>query len=93
MAWIKTIGFNDPELGPELGEAYQSLAEKGLPPEYHIGSSTDVAGIIKSHSLAPAVLKGIFSGGLELINGPSPLTRREREMINTTVSAVNRCFY
>jgi hypothetical protein len=92
MAWIKTIGLNDPELGPELGQAYQSLAQ-GLPPEYLIGGSNDVAGIIKSHSLAPAVLKGIFSGGLQLINGPSPLTRREREMINTTVSAANRCFY
>jgi hypothetical protein len=92
MAWIKMIGLHDPELGPELGEAYQSLAQ-GVPPEYLIGGSDDVAGIIKTHSLAPAVLRGIFSGGLELINGPSPLTRREREMINTTVSAANRCFY
>jgi len=92
MAWIKTIGINDPELGPELGEAYQSLAQ-GMPPEYHIGGGNDVAGIVKSHSLDPAVLKGIFSGGLALINGPSPLSRREREMINTTVSAANRCFY
>ena len=91
MAWIKTIGLHDPELSPELGQAYMSLAQ-GSPPEYLIGGN-DVAGIIKSHSLAPAVLRGIFSGGLELINGPSPLTRREREMINTTVSAVNRCFY
>jgi hypothetical protein len=92
MAWIKTIGLHDPELSPELAQVYEGLAPM-LPPEYHIGGGNDVAAIVKTHSLAPAVLEGIFRGGITLINGPSPLSRREREMINTVVSSANRCFY
>lgn len=90
MAWIKTIGFKDPEMTPELMAAYQA-AGSALPPEYMGGD--DAANIVKSHSLDPEALRTAFSAGLHLINGPSPLSRRDREMINTVVSAANRCFY
>jgi hypothetical protein len=92
MAWIKTIGFHDAGLTPELAAAYGEV-QPLMPPEYAISGSHDAPGIIKAHSLDPAGLRKIFAAGLHLVRGPSPLTRREREMINTVVSATNRCFY
>lgn len=92
MAWIKTIGFHDRELTPELAGAYQEI-QPLMPPEYAISGTQDAPGIVKAHSLDPAGLRKIFLAGLHFVCGPSPLSRREREMINTVVSAVNRCFY
>ena len=92
MAWIKTIGFHDRELTPELAAAYQEVHPL-MPPEYAISGTQDAPGIIKAHSLDPAGLRKIFLAGLHLVKGPSPLSRREREMINTVVSTANRCFY
>ncbi|HEV8580571.1 MAG TPA: hypothetical protein VGX68_16010 [Thermoanaerobaculia bacterium] len=92
MAWIKTIGFRDPELTPELAAAYQEIHSL-MPPEYGISGTQDVPGIIKVHGLDPAGLRKVFTAGLHMVNGPSPLSRREREMINTVVSTANRCFY
>ena len=92
MAWIKTIGFHDPELTPELAAAYQEIHPM-MPPEYAISGTRDVPGIIKVHGLDPAGLRKVFLAGLHMVNGPSPLSRREREMINTVVSTANRWFY
>lgn len=92
MAWIKTIGFHDPDLSPELIAAYQA-AGAGAPPDYKVGGGDDAAEIVKSHSLDPQALRLLFGFGMHLINGPSPLSRRDREMINTVVSTANRCFY
>jgi alkylhydroperoxidase family enzyme len=90
MAWIKTIGVRDPEMSPEIGKALQEAAVN-LPSEYQVGE--DIANILKTHTLDPEALRTAFSAGLHLIAGPSPLTRREREMINTVTSTANRCFY
>jgi hypothetical protein len=90
MAWIKMTGLQDPDLTPELAEAYQSLGPH-MPPEYMGGK--DVAEIVRVHSLDPTAVRNVFTAGLHLIGGPSPLSRREREMINTVVSTANRCFY
>jgi hypothetical protein len=93
MAWIKTIGLDDPNLTPELAATYQALWG-AMPPEYRPQPApADVAEIVKTHSLDPVALERFMGGAAHLIGGPSPLTRREREMINTTVSTVNRCFY
>lgn len=92
MAWIKTVGLHDAELTPELAGSYQEINGM-MPPEYAMSGTRDVPGIIKIHSLDPAGLRKVFVAGLHLVNGPSPLSRREREMINTVVSATNHCFY
>jgi alkylhydroperoxidase family enzyme len=90
MSWIKTIGPRDPEATPELAAAYQA-AGVNRPAEY--GGTGGPSNIIRSHSLDPELLKTAFQAGMHLINGPSPLSRRDREMIATVVSAANRCFY
>lgn len=92
MTWIRTIGLHDPDLTPELAETYQELAPL-LPKEYLELAGDDVSDVIKTHSLDPKAMRLLFTFGLHLVNGPSPLSRREREMINTVVSATNRCFY
>ena len=90
MAWIETIGFKDPGMTPELMAAYQA-AGQGLPDCYRGGD--DAAAIVKSHSLDPEALRTAFSAGMHLLGGPGPLTRPERELVATVVSAANRCFY
>jgi hypothetical protein len=90
MAWIKTIGPGDPDMTPELLEAYKA-AGQNRPQEY--GGPGGPSNIIRSHSLDADLLRTAFQAGMHLINGPSPLSRAEREMIATVVSAANRCFY
>lgn len=90
MAWIKTTGPGDPDMTPELLAAYQA-AGANRPPEY--AGKAGPSNIIRSHSLDAELLKTAFGAGMHLINGPSPLSRRDREMIATAVSAANRCFY
>ena len=90
MTWIDMIPPQDPRASEELLAAYRAAGEN-RPPEYKgLGGPSN---IIKVHSLDPALLKPIFEAGMHLINGPGQLSRREREMIATTVSAANRCFY
>jgi hypothetical protein len=90
MAWIETIGPGDPGMTPELMAAYKA-AGANRPAEY--GGAGGPSNIIRSHSLDAELLKTAFGAGMHLINGPSPLSRRDREMIATVVSAANRCFY
>ena len=90
MTWIETIGPQDCAATPELREAYRA-AGQNRPPEY--GGSGGPSNIIRAHSLDPELLRTAFGAGMHLINGPSPLSRTDREMIATVVSAANRCFY
>ena len=90
MAWIKTIGPRDEDASPELVAAYQA-AGANRPAEY--AGAGGPSNIIRSHSLDATLLRTAFESGMHLINGPSPLSRRDREMIATVVSAANRCFY
>lgn len=46
-----------------------------------------------SHSLIPDAMEHMFRGFAAMIAPDLPLTRRQQEMIATTVSALNRCFY
>jgi hypothetical protein len=92
MAWIKTTGLHDPDLSPELLKSYQQICPM-MPPEYALNGVQEVPGIIKVHSLDPVGLQKVFVAGLHMVNGPGPLSRREREMITTVVSATNHCFY
>ncbi len=49
--------------------------------------------IVSLQSLNPLVLEASIELYKRIMLGPSSLTRTEREMIATAVSAANRCFY
>jgi len=51
------------------------------------------AQIVASHSLIPEALYHAFSTFGVLMSPELPLTRRQHEMITTTVSVTNRCVY
>ncbi len=80
MAWIEMIG--EKEATGELAELY--AAER---------SSWGVDNILKIHSLNPPSLKAHIILYRTLMYGKSGLTRAQREMIGTVVSAMNRCEY
>lgn len=52
-----------------------------------------VFNIIRLQSLNPRVLGASVALYKAIMFGPSSLSRADREMIATTVSAANRCFY
>jgi len=67
----------------ELAEVYPYIA----------GATGTVAHILKSSSLHPAVLRRHYDLYREVMFGPSPLSRAQREMVATAVSALNGCHY
>jgi alkylhydroperoxidase family enzyme len=52
-----------------------------------------VYNIVKSMSLRPAVLRRSMEMYKAIMFGPSALTRQERELLATVVSAANECYY
>lgn len=52
-----------------------------------------VYNIVRSMSLRPAVLKRSMELYKAVMFGPSALTRQERELLATVVSATNDCHY
>ncbi len=67
----------------KLKEAYESIAGKGR----------KMAHILKVQSLNPEAMKAHYKFYRSIIFGKSDLTRAQREMIATVVSAENGCFY
>ena len=61
-----------------------------IPPEARV---PDHDHIIRIHGVHPAVMKQHYDLYRELMDGPGPLTRRQRELIAVRVSAVNGCHY
>ncbi len=57
------------------------------------GPKMNVDNIIRIHSLNPSSMEHHVGLYQDLMQGPSPLSRIQREMIAVTVSAVNECFY
>lgn len=49
--------------------------------------------IIQIHALHPAVMRHHHALYREVMHGPGPLSRREREAIAVRVSAMNACRY
>lgn len=49
--------------------------------------------ILRIHSVHPEVMRRHYDLYLEVMRRPSPLSRRQREMIAVAVSAANRCHY
>lgn len=81
MAWIRIIQPDEAE-GP-LKEAYDSIASRR-------GKVANVAAV---HGLHPEAMVAMIDFYLVLMYGRSPLTRAQREMIATAVSAANECGY
>ena len=52
-----------------------------------------VFNIVKSMSLRPEALRQSLELYLVLMFGPSGLSRQERELLATVVSAANECYY
>ena len=58
-----------------------------------IGRAGKVFNIVRSMSLRPEVLQASMEMYKAIMFGPSGLTRQERELLATVVSAENECFY
>jgi hypothetical protein len=74
----------------EPGDAAGLLAEEY---EAAVARAGKVFNIVKSMSLRPEVLQASMRMYREIMFGPSALTRQERELLATVVSAANECFY
>ncbi len=53
----------------------------------------DPDNIIQIHALHPAVMRQHYDLYREVMHGPGPLTRREREVMAVRISALNACRY
>jgi alkylhydroperoxidase family enzyme len=81
MPWIKVIGPD--EASGELKQHYDEA----------IGRAGKVWNIVSIMSQNPAAMKASMNLYLTLMYGPSPLSRCQREMLATVVSATNLCLY
>ncbi len=52
-----------------------------------------VFNVVRSMSLRPGALRRSMALYVFLMKGPSELTRQERELLATVVSAANECYY
>jgi hypothetical protein len=96
VTWIKTVSPG--EADPELQRCYEAVYAL-YPPEYQQDvpavqrpdGTTD--SVSAAHSLIPQALRHALTTFGVLLSAELPLSRRQHEMIATTVSALNRCFY
>jgi hypothetical protein len=97
MTWIKPM---PPSESTAVREVLQKLAVL-YPREYDpshrheriLPESVKNDSIMTSHSLIPQAMYHAFATFGSLMDPSLPLTRRQHEMIATTVSTLNRCFY
>jgi alkylhydroperoxidase family enzyme len=98
MTWIKTVPPT-PDNAPLLEALGQQAAL--YPPEYdavqreacRVPDIVQHDSIVLAHSLIPPALAHAFATFGVLLDPILPLSRRQHEMIATTVSALNRCVY
>ncbi len=72
------------------------MAYIGYVPEDRIPEADKVPdrdNILRIHGLHPRTMRQHHDLYVELMRGPGPLTRVQREMIAVAVSAANRCHY
>jgi len=81
MAHLRLIG-PDEASGP-LAEEYAAAVKR----------AGKVYNIVRSMSLRPGVLRRSMELYKAIMMGPSGLTRQERELLATVVSAENECYY
>lgn len=78
MSYIQMIHENEAE--GKLKDLYEMMGNR-------------VANILKVHSLFPESMEAHLTFYKTIMFKNSPLSRTQREMIATTVSAVNHCHY
>lgn len=81
MAWIQTVPEGEAE-GP-LRAQYDAAVKR----------AGKVFQIVRLMSPNPAVLEASMGLYRAVMFGPSPLSRRQREMMAVVVSAANGCHY
>ena len=81
MAWIDVI--SPAEATGELKLEYDKAIER----------AGGVANIVSIMSQNPAIMKSSMQMYITMMFMPSPLSRRQREMIATVVSVENQCVY
>jgi alkylhydroperoxidase family enzyme len=84
MPYIRTIPPS--EATGNLKQVYQTSSGPSA-------ARGKVAMIRQVQSLNPNALMAWSNLGAEIMHGPSRITRRQREMIATVVSATNECSY
>lgn len=81
MAWIRVIEEDEAE--GRLKACYEEIRQ----------ARGKVANIMKVHSLQPETMKAHLDLYRTIMFGPSGLSRRQRELLATAVSALNGCAY
>ena len=89
MAFIATIGMAE-ATGP-LAEAYGMMASRKMPAVYRAPHG-DAPGIVRIHSLDPALLRATFAFSGSLTTDDT-LPWARRELVNAVTSRANGCFY
>jgi hypothetical protein len=97
MTWIKrTLPSDSPDIARRLSELSAAFPAEYDQAKRHLRHSPAIVNddsILLSHSLIPEAMEHIFRGYAAMLAPELPLTRRQQEMIATTVAALNRCFY
>lgn len=93
MIWIKTTPVSaDPHLQQCIDDSLQLYPPEYRQPVTNVGNEQG-ASIVMAHSLIPEALKHAFSHFGALMSPDLPLSRRQHELIASTVSTLNNCFY
>jgi hypothetical protein len=97
MTWVKRVLPPDsPDIARRLGELSAAFPAEYDQATRHLRKSPAIVNddsIMLSHSLIPDAMEHMFRGYAAMLAPDLPLTRRQQEMIATTVAALNRCFY
>jgi hypothetical protein len=88
MAWLTVIP--QARATGDLARAYAAMDQRPMPPVYHPAHG-DAAGIIRAHSLDAELLSRTFSVSGAL--AASTLPWADRELLASTTSRTNQCFY
>lgn len=81
MAWIRTIDYE--EATGALREEYDKAIRR----------AGRVYNIVKIMGLRPAHLRVAIDLYVQIMHGPSRLSRAQREMLAVVVSVINHCHY
>ena len=81
MAWIRTVADEDAQ--GRLAKSFEAARSR----------AGGVANIVRTMSLNPRVLDASMGLYVAALQGDSPLSRAQREMLAVVVSRANDCHY